>query len=398
MKSATAISYELDDLVTTTKELASQIKDNLTLEKNTVAILHGQPDMEIGELSASLSRELGCRVIGGTAGAGAVLTNNGYHELAVVLHVLTADDCLFATAISESLATDPEKVIEDTYKKAYQNLKKQDENAEPELVIYITPIPQTISSDASLAKLSKVCGEVPIFGYNAADDFKFCEQQIYLDGEIGGDRIALLLIAGDINPIFQVGNLEGKETLDKRHVTKAQGNIIYEIDNKPAFEYLKEFPFIDDQTENLLNYQFFVEMKDDAHDGSLSVSRALYTFNKETGEVISYADIPQGSYIGLRYCDTNDVKVSSEDTLKEFNNKLNAAKGKYSTLLIATCTLRNMYLADEKAAEGLLVKELLPSELTVSGLYAFGEIAPTSVHEGKAVNQFHNATFTMCAF
>ena len=140
-----------------------------------------------------------------------------------------------------------------------------------------------------------------------------------------------------------------------------------------------------------------MEMKDSDDDG-VPVSRALYTYDKVTGEVVSYADVPQDSYIGLRYCDSNHVKASSEETLKEFNNKLTAANGEYSTVLIATCTLRNMYLADEKDAEGLLVKDLLPSGLTVSGLYAFGEIAPTSVREGKAVNRFHNATFTMCAF
>jgi hypothetical protein len=354
--------------------------------------------MEIGELSAAIGRELACQVIGGTAGAGSVLTNAGYHELAVVLHVLTADDCLFATAISDSLAVDPEAVIVETYTMAYQNLKAQDENAEPKLIIYVTPIAQTISSDASLAKLSETCGGIPIFGFNAADDFEFCKQQVYLDGEIGGDKIALLLIAGDITPIFQVGNLEGKQTLDKRHVTKSKGNIIYEIDGKPAYEYIKEFPFVDDQTENLLNFQFFVEMKNAADDDGIPVSRALYTYDKVSGEVISYADIPQDSYIGLRYCESNDVITSSEDALKEFNKKLTAANGKYSTVLIATCTLRSMYLADQKDAEGVLVKRLLPSDVVISGLYAFGEIAPTSVRDGKAINRFHNATFTMCAF
>jgi len=67
-------------------------------------------------------------------------------------------------------------------------------------------------------------------------------------------------------------------------------------------------------------------------------------------------------------------------------------------VLIATCSLRNMFLAAMREAEGDLIKELFPQDLTVSGLYAFGEIAPTSVKNDKAVNRFHNATFTICAF
>lgn len=399
MRSATAISYELDDPVTAAKELTDQIKEKLSFGKNTVAILHGQPDMEIGELSEAINRELGCQVIGGTTAAGAMLTNDGFHELSVILHVMTDNDCLFSTAISGSMETDPQKEIQETYKKAYQNLKEQDSAAEPKLVICVTSIVQSYSSDNGLDDLSDASGGLPIFGYVAADDFEFCKQQVYLNGEVGGDRLALLLIAGDINPIFQVENLMGKQTLDKRLVTKAHDNIICEIDGKPAYEYIKDFPFIDDDTKVLFNYQFFVEMKNAADNDGVPVSRALNTFDKETGEVTCFANVPQDSYIGLRYCDGKDVANTSEAGLKEFMDKLNNTdEYEYSTVLIATCSLRNMFLADLKETEGNLVRELLPQNLTVSGLYAFGEIAPTSIREGRAVNRFHNATFTMCAF
>ena len=50
---------------------------------------------------------------------------------------------------------------------------------------------------------------------------------------------------------------------------------------------------------------------------------------------------------------------------------------------------------------GKMAKEDILSECGETGLYAkyvFGEIAPTSLRDGKAVNRFHNATFIMCAF
>ncbi|MCL2146698.1 MAG: FIST C-terminal domain-containing protein [Synergistaceae bacterium] len=400
MKSATAISYELDDIAAATEELTSQIRDKFSLCKNTFAILHGQPEMDISELSSAINRELGCCVIGGTTAAAAMITNEGYHELAVVLHVITDDNCLFAASISGSMGDSPQKEIEKTYQAAYRNLKEQSATAEPNLVICVSSILQNYSSDDVVANLSSVCGDLPVFGYIAADDFEFCKQEVFLDGEAGGDRMAILLISGEINPIFQVESLAGKQTLDKRLVTKAHDNIICEIDGKPAYEYIAEFPFIDDQTKVLFNYQFFVEMNNADDNDGISVSRALNTYDKETGEVMCFANVPQGSYIGLRYCDDKDVVTTSEAGLKEFLNKLKDEKSgyKYSTVLIATCSLRNMFLTDQKNMEGNLVKELLPSELTVSGLYAFGEIAPTSINNNRAVNRFHNATFTMCAF
>jgi len=400
MKSATAISYELDNISAATKELTKQIREKLSFCKHTVAILHGQPDMMIGELSGAISAELGCQVIGGTTAAGAVLTNEGHHELAVVLHVITDDDCLFAAAISGSMEVSPQEEIKSTYEKAYRSLKAQNPKAEPKLIICVTSIYQSYPSESTLADLSNLCGGRPIFGYNAADDFEFCKQQVFLNEEIGSDRLAILLISGSIQPIFQTSNLAGRHTLEKRLVTKSHGNIISEIDGKPAYEYIKNFPFIDDQTKVLWNYQFFTEIASAKDNDGIPVSRALNTYNKETGEIICFANVPQGSYIGLLYCDGRDVLTSCKTGLKNFMTKLQIASHiyDYSTVLIASCSLRNMFLADIKDAEGNLVKELLPQDLVVSGLYGYGEIAPTSVRAGKAVNRFHNATFTMCAF
>ena len=397
MKSATAISYELDNIAIATKELTSQIREKLSLGKNTVAILHGQPDMEIGELSAAVSSELGCHVIGGTTAAGAMLSNDGYHELSVMLHVLTDDVCLFATAISGSMADDPVSAITDTYKGAYDALKKQDAAAEPKMVICVAPL---ISSDTLVATVSELCGGLPVFGYIAGDDFEFCKQQIYLDGEAGGDRMVILLLSGDIRPIFQTANLAGKKSLEKRLVTKARDNIICEIDGKPAYEYIKEFPFIDDQTTVLFNYQFFVEMPDDEDNDGVPVSRALSAYSKETGEITCFANVPENSYIGLLYCVGSDVADTAEAGIKDFLAKADAAGDgyEYTTALVVTCSLRNMFLADMKDAEGNHIKELVPKGIALSGLHGFGEIAPTSVRGGKAVNRFHNATFTICAF
>jgi len=259
---------------------------------------------------------------------------------------------------------------------------------------------QSIASDNILAKVSGLCNYKPVFGFNAGDDFDFSKQQVYLDGTTGGDRLALLLISGNVQPVFHTANLAGKKSLEKRLVTKARDNIIYEIDGKPAFEYIKEFPFIDNQTTDLFNYQFFVEMHNGAHSDDIPVSRALSAYDKETGAVSCFANIPENSHIGLLYCDGNDVATTSETGINEFMEKISSADSgyEYSTVLIATCSLRSMFLADMKETEGDLIKDLIPSNLAVSGLYAFGEIAPTSIHDGKAVNQFHNATFTICAF
>lgn len=399
MRSATAVTWELDDIDAAVEELAGQIGSKLVLARESVGILHAQPHMELGELSAALSERFGFSVVGGTTAGAATISNDGHQELAAVLHVLTADDCLFAAAISDPMEGEPRKRIEDTYGAAMAKLRAKDPTAAPKMIFCVASIVQGHSSDDGLAALSEVSGALPIFGYVAADDFEFNAQQVFLDGRSGGNLMALLLIAGNLRPVFEVKNLAGNAPLSRRKVTKAHGNVICEIDGRPACEYLKEFPFIDDETRVLWNYQFFVEMNGEADDDGILVSRALNTYDEGTGEITAFANVPENSYIGLLFCGESDVTASAEEALREIAAKIEAAGDdyRYSAVFVASCSLRNMFLADRRDAEGTLVRELLPPSIAVSGLYAFGEIAPTSLRGDRAVNRFHNATMTICA-
>lgn len=401
MRSATAITFELDDMQFAADELVQQINEKLEFGKESVGILYAQPNMECGELSRILHEKLGCPIIGGTTAGGALLSSEGHHELAVLLHVLTSDDCFFSVAISDSMDQNPEQSIVGTYKQALHQLEQKDAGAQPKVIYCITSIVQSCSSDDTLAILSEECSGIPIFGFVAADDFEFCHQKLFLNGVSRNDAIAMLLISGNVNVIFEVKNLAGSQLLSKRKITKAHGNTICEIDGKPAYEYLKEFPFIDDETKVLWNYQFFTEMQNEADNDGISVSRALNTYDKITGEIECFAKVPENSYIGLQYCKDSDVVTSCKAALSDLKTKIAQAETreyKYSTVLFASCSLRNMFLADQKNAEGELIHELLPASLVSSGIYGFGEIAPTSVKNGKAVNRFHNATMIICAF
>lgn len=400
MKSATAITYELDDIQAAAQELLQQIHAKLELAHEGVGILYIQPKMESAQLSAILHQELGFPIIGGTTAGAAMISNGGHHELAIMLQVLTAEDCTFSAAMSPSMANQPKQCIIDTYQRALYDLTQKDATAQPQMAFCVTSILQSYSSDDGLDALSEVSHALPIFGFVAADDFQFSHQQVVLNGACGHDVIAILLIAGNIKPIFEVKNLAGSHHFSKRKITRAHDNVICEIDNMPAYEYLKDFPFISDDSTVLWNYQFFVEMRNESDDDGVPVSRALNTYDKVSGEITCFANVPENSYIGLQYCDDKDVKASCQTALEEIKAKVAAASTDeytYSTILIASCSLRNMFLADQKDAEGSLAAQILPDTLQAAGVYGFGEIAPTSLSGGKAVNRFHNATMIICA-
>lgn len=399
MKSVTAVTYELDDIHAAAAELIEQVKGKIEFGSDSVAFLHAQPDMDIRELTAILGTELGFPIIGGTTAGGALLSNQGYHELAVVLHVMTADDCVFACSISNSLGCEPKQQIINVYNEALLMLKDKGASAKPKIAFCVTSLVEGCPPDEQLSILNEISGALPVFGYVAADDFEFANQKVFLNDRCGGDLMALLLVAGNVNPLFEVKNLEGSQNLSRSKVTKADKNVIIEIDHKPAYEYIKSFPFINADVSVLWNYQFFVEMQSEADNDNTLISRALSSYDAETGEVFSFANIPQNSFISLQYCEGSDVIKSCELALLEVSEKIKNARGNgnhYSTMFVASCSLRNMFLADKKDAEGNLIEALMPPELTISGVYAYSEIAPTWIKDGKAVNRLHNATFTIC--
>jgi len=400
MKSATAFTYELDDVERAVSELTAQIREKLVFEKNTVAVLHAQPAIDLSGLAAALSRELGCDVVGGTIAGSAVFTNEGFHELGLALHVITGGDVFFASAISGSMEADPEKEIADTYHRARSLLREQDASAEPKLAFLITPPLGSCSPDSAVQILTEICVTVPIFGYAAADDFEFIDWRVFRNEVCDRDRMLVLLFAGNIRPLFQVENLSTRKALKKNLITKTHGNVISEIDGKPAFEYIKNLPDFSSEASLLWHYHFFVDIQNNSKTETVSVCRSLNSHDEEKGEFSCFGDVPEDTTFGVLACDDKDVKKSCELAMKEFADKLAADESgyEYSTVLIVSCGMRNMYLVGAKELEANLVRDMLPDGLVASGLYGFGEIAPVSTASGEEVNAFHNATFTMCAF
>jgi len=399
MESAVAVTYELDDMPLAADELLHQIHEKITIQKESIAILYVQPNLEVEELADILYQQLGFTVIGGTTASASLISGEGYHELAILLQVITADDCQFSTAISEQLTDDPQQQITNTYVEAYEALKDTHAGSEPKMVFVIASVSPGHKTDCLVSSLSAVSEGLPLFGFLSGDDFKFCEQSAFLNGTNGIDRVVVLLIAGNVEPLFEVMTLKGSESLSRRKITKAHDNIISEIDYQPAIEYLKGFSFIGDDTTELWSYQFFVELENEPDTGNVAVCRALKSFDRETGEITCFASIPENSYISLQYCNDCDVKDSSDLAISELLKKLEQkAKGdyRYSTVLIVSGILRSLFLTNQKNAEGILVSEKIPKSLTVSGVYGMGEIAPTAQGRDRAINCYHNAAMVIC--
>ncbi|MDR1083145.1 MAG: hypothetical protein LBL27_04680, partial [Coriobacteriales bacterium] len=116
MRSAVATTFELDDVEVSVRELAASIREQLTLEQNSVGILLCDADADGAGISAGLESLLGIPIAGMTSLA--TFSSQGYHEAAVVLTVLTAVDVHFTLAASASFDDSYEEQMAQAYQQA----------------------------------------------------------------------------------------------------------------------------------------------------------------------------------------------------------------------------------------------------------------------------------------
>jgi hypothetical protein len=116
--------------------------------------------------------------------------------------------------------------------------------------------------------------------------------------------------------------------------------------------------------------------------------RAPNSYDKESGSVTFFADIPAGAIVQITDASREDILAASETSLKEA--LANYPGTKPSAVFLVSCAARRRILGTLTQQEYQLVKNHLSEELPCSGFYAYGEIAPLAP-DSQA--KFHNKTF-----
>ncbi|MDR0387828.1 MAG: hypothetical protein LBH57_07290, partial [Treponema sp.] len=167
MRSAVAISYELDDPAEAAGQLAGSIREKLRLGKHSIGILLCDADTDGAALTGELEKTLGFEIAGMTTLA--VLDSGGHHEAAAVLMALTADDCGFFASVSEPLSEgDYERKIADAYRAAGPS--EGGYGAGPGVIFAFCPYGMPFSGDRYPDILSRTMPGVPLMGGIASDD------------------------------------------------------------------------------------------------------------------------------------------------------------------------------------------------------------------------------------
>jgi hypothetical protein len=174
-----------------------------------------------------------------------------------------------------------------------------------------------------------------------------------------------------------------------RKITRYQGNILYELDGKPALELYKRY--LGDYANNLPASGLLFPFSMLSAEGSeVGIIRTILGINEAEGSLILAGDLIENGYLQLMHAST-DALVDGAQTAAEMILNLQEKPNKSLGLLVS-CVGRKLLMGGRVDEEVDAVANILGRKTTLTGFYSNGEISPLS-HSTDC--KLHNQTMTI---
>lgn len=230
--------------------------------------------------------------------------------------------------------------------------------------------------------LREVAGDTfPFFGGLAGDHFQLRGTYQFHGRKVLSDAIVMTLLSGPIlySSCLRTGYTPFGETFE---ITKFKGNTIWEINGRPVLDFYREL--FGSHHEEYHHYPLAV-----FDDQTNFVLRDPATINQD-GSISFCGNFPGTQIRLVEFGRQSLIQAAHKCSVDAFNEY----PGKMPDLaFLAPCTSRRHFLgtfAAEEQAELIRFKSTFP-QLSIFGLYAYGEIGPLPTGQ----TAFHNDTFAL---
>lgn len=227
-------------------------------------------------------------------------------------------------------------------------------------------------------------------GGSAGDDYQFKQTFEYYDKELLSGSVVGVGLYGNFS--FGIGVRHGWIPIGTSRVaTKSKGNILYELDGKPAIEiyqdhFGKDRNLIDNKTP-------FAKMAITYPLGTESPNKDGYLIRDpltvgEDGSITCAAEIPEGAEVFIMIGSREEAIEAAADAAQK---ALAQVAGKQiKAVFLFNCIARKKLLMDKKQQEIDRITSVLGQNVPMIGFYTYGEQAPLG---GEVITcSFHNET------
>lgn len=232
--------------------------------------------------------------------------------------------------------------------------------------------------------------DVTLTGGLAGDGSKFIKTVILEpDGQVVSESVAAIGFYGESISIG-FGSRGGWDSFGlDRLVTKADGNILYEIDNQPALDLYKSF--LGDKAKDLPASALLFPLSMRDSEDRAPVVRTILGISEENKSLTFAGDIPQGSFVRLMKANNDRLITGAEEAAFV---ALEGMESMPEFVLLVSCVGRKLVLKQIVEEEVESVSDVLGNP-AIAGFYSYGELAPFNKN---ASCELHNQTMTITTF
>jgi hypothetical protein len=372
------------------RDAITHARDGLRGRKPAFGLVFAGPDHHLTEVM-SLARAaadgadlLGCTTAGEFTEKG--LTHNGVAALLVA-----SDEALHRTAFATGLKEEHARVADDLCREfPAAQVEAQWQRRLASLTVLLTD-GLAGTAERALSVLGDKTGFAQqIVGGAAGDEGRFRRTEVAAGERVSTDSVAALHIFDTKN--WGVGLGHGLQPASpKMRVTRAQDNVIREIDGRPAFDVYRDYAAgkgvrltKEDAGPYLIGNELGVYLFD-----HLNRARAPLAVG-EDGSLTLAADVPQGASVCILDGRPDNMVAAAKDAAKEAARRLEG--GQAAGVIVFDCVCRGMILKEDFHREIDAVRGVF-GDVPVVGFLTYGEIA----RYGGKLDGWHNTTAVVVA-
>ena len=234
--------------------------------------------------------------------------------------------------------------------------------------------------------------DVVLSGGLAGDGSAFERTWVLAAGRLTEGCVAAVGLYGDR---LQVGSGCRGGWMDfgpERRITRSAGNVLFELDGKPALDLYKSY--LGELAQGLpgsaLRFPLSIRRPGDT---APPLVRTILAIDEAQRALTFAGDMPEGHAARLMRT-TNDSLIDS--AARASADALRSATGRGDALVVSvSCVGRRLVLGERTEEEVESVLEAAPAGTRHVGFYSYGEIAPGTA---GAASDLHNQTMTVTVF
>lgn len=263
--------------------------------------------------------------------------------------------------------------------------------AAPDLRSVIVFAPGVAINGSALIKglVDGVGPQVTITGGLAGDGGAFTQTWTLLDDRLDSQQVVAIGLYGDTVRVAH-GSFGGWQPFGPvRQVTRASGNVLYELDGEPALEIYRRYlgEHAKDLPASGLLFPFAI-LGDDHRD--IGLIRTILGIDEVERSLVLAGDVELGGFLRLMHASTNALIDGAHAAAAAA--RLMVESQRPGVAILVSCVGRKLVMGGRVDEEVEAVAEVFGQGATITGYYSNGEISPFVASQDC---RLHNQTMTV---